>query len=361
MSVRLIFNPNHENVNLRTTVVMIRDRYLKMFFIPLLGIMIPAVSGIITYSHYSAVEIMASVIYFILTSFFIWAGCNWIHSKLRSHFKVLTSPLPKIISLCIICLLYGASMGTISVMIWFSISKENFSWDILFRFDLFCALAILLFTLVYEILFLNKERELDSKIVHQLDRERSQAELESLRKELDPHFIFNSLNTLNHLIVNNSQQAYKFNNKLAQVYKYFLINKSNELISIHDELEFIENYFFLLQIRHDNKLKLETELNASSSDVTMIPPFALQILVENAIKHNEFSEVRPLLIKITLNGEYLRVSNNVKPKQYMVHSTGIGLKNLSSRYKILCNKDIVVENTNEYFAVKLPLIKQPNL
>jgi len=322
--------------------------------------MIPPVSGIIVYSHYSSIEIMASVIYFILTSFCIWSGCNWIHSNLRGQFKVI-NPFPKIISLCIICLLYGNSVGSISTMIWFSLSKEGFSWDPLFRFNLFCALAIILFTLVYEILFLNKERELDSKIVYQIDRERSQAELEVLRKELDPHFIFNSLNTLNHLIVNNPQQAYMFNNKLAQVYKYFLINKNNELISISDELEFIDSYFFLLQIRHDDKLNLSTELNGNDERVTMIPPFALQILVENAIKHNEFSEVKPLNIKITLNNEYLKVCNNVKPKPYLVHSTGIGLKNLSSRYKILCNKDIIIESTNEYFAVRLPVIKQPNL
>jgi len=322
--------------------------------------MIPPVSGIIVYSHYSSIEIMASVIYFILTSFCIWSGCNWIHSNLRGQFKVI-NPFPKIISLCIICLLYGNSVGSISTMIWFSLSKEGFSWNPLFRFNLFCALAIILFTLVYEILFLNKERELDSKIVYQIDRERSQAELEVLRKELDPHFIFNSLNTLNHLIVNNPQQAYMFNNKLAQVYKYFLINKNNELISISDELEFIDSYFFLLQIRHDDKLNLSTELNGNDGRVTMIPPFALQILVENAIKHNEFSEVKPLNIKITLNNEYLKVCNNVKPKPYLVHSTGIGLKNLSSRYKILCNKDIIIESTNEYFAVRLPVIKQPNL
>jgi len=339
---------------------MIRDRYLKLFFIPLLGVLIPPVSGMIVYSHYSAFELMGVVIYFVITSFCIWTGCNWIHSKLRGHFKVI-NPFPKIISLCIICLLYGNSVGTISTLIWFSLSKEQFSWDAVFKFNLFCALAIILFTLVYEILFLNKERELDSKIVYQIDRERSQAELEVLRKELDPHFIFNSLNTLNHLIVNDPHQAYMFNNKLAQVYKYFLINKNNELISIYDELEFIEGYFFLLQIRHDNKLNLSTELNGGDESVTMIPPFALQILVENAIKHNEFSEVKPLNIKITLNNEYLKVCNNVKPKPYLVHSTGIGLKNLSSRYKILCNKDIVIENTSEYFAVRLPLIKQPNL
>ena len=340
---------------------MIRDRYLRILFIPLLGIIIPAVSGIISYAHYSTIEAITANIYFIGTSFCIWMGAKWIHTKLRSYFKIGRNPFPKIASLCAICLLYGMSVGSLSTMIWFYISPEIFNWDGLFKFNIFCGLAIIVFTLVYEILFLNKERELDSKIVYQLDRERSQAELEALRNELDPHFIFNSLNTLNHLIVNSPQQAYMFNNKLAQVYKYFLINKNNELISLHDELEFIDSYFFLLQIRHDDKLNMQTELNENNERVIMIPPFALQILVENAIKHNEFNHENPLHIKIAMNHEYLKVSNNVKPKPYLVNSTGIGLKNLSSRYRLLCSRDIVVENTDKDFIVKLPLIKQSNL
>jgi len=211
---------------------------------------------------------------------------------------------------------------------------------------------------VYEVLFLNKERELDNKIVKQLDRERSQAELEALRNELDPHFIFNALNTLNHLILNNPQQAYLFNNKLAQVYKYFLLNKHNELISLCEELEFIDSYFFLLKIRHDDKLNLHTRLDETEGRLIMIPPLALQTLMENAIKHNEFNHDNPLHIRIAMNHSYLKVSNNVKPKPYLVNSTGIGLKNLSARYRILCNKDIVIENSEDEFTVKLPLICQ---
>jgi LytS/YehU family sensor histidine kinase len=88
----------------------------------------------------------------------------------------------------------------------------------------------------------------------------------------------------------------------------------------------------------------------------MIPPCALQVLVENAIKHNEFSEERPLFIKITMNGQYIRVTNNAKPKSYSVTSTGIGLKNLSSRYRIICKKNILIENSRDNFTVKLPLI-----
>lgn len=211
------------------------------------------------------------------------------------------------------------------------------------------------FTLVYEILFLSKERELDTQIVDQLDKERSQAELQALTNEMDPHFIFNSLNTLNHLILHQPLEAHSFNNRLAQVYKYFLINKNKELIPLKDELEFIESYFYLLQIRHDDKLQLQTVLNGSSPEV-LIPPCSLQILVENAIKHNEFTEENPLQIKVMANDKYLYVSNNIKPKPYAVHSTGIGLKNLSSRYRILLQKDIHIESTRENFTVKLPLI-----
>lgn len=337
---------------------MIRDKYMRIFFIPLLGVLIPAVSGIITYHYYSAIQIVLANIYFIITSYCIWHGSNWIHGRLRRHFKVGSNPFPKISTFCGLSFLYGCSVGSISTMIWFYISADDFSWNGLLKFNLLCGLAIIVFTLVYEILFLNKERELDNKIVRQLDRERSQAELEALRNELDPHFIFNSLNTLNHLILNNPQQAYSFNNNLAQVYKYFLLNRHNELISISEELEFIDSYFFLLKIRHDDKLNLETELDEYNEKFLMIPPLALQILIENAIKHNEFNHEQPLHIRIAMNHAYLKVTNNVKPKLHLVHSTGIGLKNLSSRYRILCNKDIVIENTEKEFTVKLPLISR---
>ena len=137
--------------------------------------------------------------------------------------------------------------------------KRIFTWDKFFAFIAFTIMAVLIFTLVYEILFLSKERELDTKIVEELDRERMEAELDVLNNELDPHFIFNSLNTLNHLIITNPDTAYVFNSRLAQVYKYVLMNKNKELVSLFKELEFIESYFFLLQVRHENKLMFELD------------------------------------------------------------------------------------------------------
>lgn len=335
---------------------MVRDFQLRLLFIPLLGMLIPVVSGIITYERYSAAQIIISNCYFILTSFIIWGGCNWIHMKLRPMFRKIPNPFFKILFISIVSALYGASSGGALTMIWFRISKNIFSWDKFFAFIAFTTMAILVFTLVYEILFLSKERELDTKIVEELDRERVQAEMDVLHNELDPHFIFNSLNTLNHLILANPETAYLFNSRLSQVYKYVLVNKSKELVSLSKELEFIESYFFLLQVRHENKLMFELDAKESTTRKVMMPPCALQAVVENAIKHNEFSVENPLMIKVSLNGEFIKVSNNKRPKPYLADSTKIGLRNLNSRYQMVCNKNIVIENGGSDFLVKLPLI-----
>jgi LytS/YehU family sensor histidine kinase len=195
---------------------------------------------------------------------------------------------------------------------------------------------VIIFTLVYEILFLVKEKEQDIKTVDLLDRERSQARLHALQNEMDPHFLFNALNTLNQLIQNNPKQAHLYNNKLAQVYKYFLLNKNKELIPLDSELGFIDDYFFLLRLRSDKKLQLE---------------------LHNAIKHNAFSDEDPLRITMTVTGQFIKVAKKMKPKPYIIDSTQIGLNNLSSRYKLLFNKDIIINPGKENFTVNLPVIR----
>ena len=271
---------------------MIKDKYLRLIFIPLLGIMIPFFSGIISYNRYSILLLIAINLYFILLSYCIWSGASWIHRKIRFIIKNFSNPIIKVFSVSLIGGLFGAAISGIFSIVWFKISKENFSWPPLFRCVAFSSLAVLLFTMLYEILFLSTQRVLYTKIVDQLDWERSKAEMSALKNELEPHFIFNSLNTLSYLILNDPETAHQFNSKLASVYKYFLINKDRELITLQGELEFIENYFFVLQVRHDNKLHLSTDLNNYHGATLMILPYALQILVENAIKHIIFHRKR---------------------------------------------------------------------
>ena len=138
---------------------MVRDVQLRLLFIPLLGLLIPAVSGIITYEKYSAPQLIISNCYFILTSFIIWGGCNWIHMRIRPLFRKSQNPFFKIVAISIVSALYGAASGGVMTMIWFRISKDSFTWEEFFSFIAFTIMAVLIFTLVYEILFLSTEKE----------------------------------------------------------------------------------------------------------------------------------------------------------------------------------------------------------
>lgn len=254
--------------------------------------------------------------------------------------------------------LFGGAITGILTLIWYKISNETFEWTSFILTIILSVFSVIIFTLVYEILYLSKERELDSKIVDQLDWEKSMAEMSNLKNELEPHFIFNCLNTLSYLILNDPATAHVFNSKLATVYKYFLINKDRDMISLQNEMEFIDNYFFLIQLRYDNQLSLTKNLRNHNGKPIMILPFALQIAVENAVKHNGFTVEDPLQIFIELKDDCVLVKNYKKQKTYHEDSTGIGLKNLRSRYQLFCKKDITIENNANEFIVRLPLIHQ---
>jgi sensor histidine kinase YesM len=288
----------------------------------------------------------------------IWACSAWLHNTIRTWFSPRQNTFIKISTISLTNALFGGSIAVVLTLIYYRFSKEIFAWNSFLLAIIFSVFAVILFTLVYEILYLSKEREIDSKIVDQLDWERSMAEMSNLKNELEPHFIFNSLNTLSHLILTKPETAHAFNSKLASVYKYFLINKSRDMISLQIEMEFIENYFFLLRLRYENQLSLTSDINDLNCSKIMIVPFALQIAVENAIKHNEFTSQCPLYISIELHGNSVWVKNNKKPKSFNENSTGIGLKNLKSRYQLACNKNIGTQITDNEYIVQLPLIYQ---
>lgn len=330
---------------------------MRIFFAPLLGLIIPFISGIIHYANYSLAVIIAANIYFIITSFVIWTGCSWVHLKARPLFSNISNSFKKIIAVVITTTLIGASIGILSALIWYKFSVEVFNWGNFIKFVSICMFAVIIFTLVYEILYLTGEREKDSELVKKMDDELTTAGLLALTNEMHPHFIFNSLNAMSYLILNNPQQAHLFNSNLSQVFKYFLITKRKALVPLQEELAFIESYFFLLQIRYENKVQLKLLLGENYSRL-MIPPCAIQLLIENAIKHNEFSAEFPLVINVSMNGHWLEVSNTIKLKPYSHNSTNIGLKNLSQRFKLICKKDISIKDNERVFTVQLPLINQ---
>ena len=337
---------------------MIKDTFFKALSIPILGVLIPLLASLIRYQQLSTLEIIYSNGFFIATSFFIWEGSVLLVSYVRRLQLVKQKIFLKLAMLCLSTSVYALIVSFASGSLWQRIFLGAIETRPLFFTSIICISVVLFLTLTYEVLFLSKERELDIKIVDQLDKERVDAELNSLKGELDPHFIFNSLTTLSHLISLDSDKAQMFTNKLAQVYKYLLINKDHELISLNEEIKFINDYLYLLRIRYDNKI--DVNFNIGDTEKIMIIPCSLQVLIENAIKHNQFTEASPLQLQISLNAEFLKIENNIKEKD-VVNSTKIGLTNLSNRYRLLYNKDIAVEKMDNRFIVKLPLIKQNSL
>jgi hypothetical protein len=339
------------------TRTMVRDKVMRLLFIPLLGLAIPFFSGAVTYSSYSGAALAAVHLYFLFVSFSIWQGCHWIHGKLRRHYPVKSSPYTKMIAICLLSGIYGACIAGLLFLVWTKLSREAFSGTTLLQFMALSTFAIMLFTLLYEVLYLSKERQQDSHRADELDREKTLAEMQALRNELDPHFLFNSLTSLSYLIRLDPEKALLFDEKLAQVFHYFLRHKNQDLIALEKELLFLDDYFFLLQIRHDEKLQLQIRDRHLASGYVV--PCSLQLLLENAIKHNAFSAAQPLCIRMEAGPQAIWVTNNLQPKKNSLPSTGIGLANLNQRYRILCQQEIAVEKTAAEFRVCLPVVTQP--
>jgi LytS/YehU family sensor histidine kinase len=218
-------------------------------------------------------------------------------------------------------------------------------------------ICVFFITHIYETVFLVREAENAKLKKEQLERARAEAELEALKNQIDPHFIFNSLNTLSHLIESAPAKAKQFNDNLADVYRYILQNKARELVLLREEMNFLNDYFSLLQIRFENAIQLQVQVPLACLDQYLIPPISLQILIENAIKHNEFSGAVPLLIQIKMHNDELIIHNQVRKKVLRKASSRIGLHNLGERYKLTTNKEITVQEAASDFTVSLPVLK----
>ncbi|MDP1727146.1 MAG: histidine kinase [Bacteroidota bacterium] len=181
------------------------------------------------------------------------------------------------------------------------------------------------------------------------------AEFESLKNQVNPHFLFNALNTLTNLIEDEPKLATDFVQKLASVYRYVLTQKDKETVSLNEELDFLNAYVFLNKIRFGENLIVDIKVDPKLLSREMAT-LTLQILIENAIKHNVISKINPLTIRIESEGNHICVSNNMQPKTVLTESNGIGLNNIASRYAFLSKKSVEIENNGKTFKVCVPLI-----
>ncbi|TDT50696.1 histidine kinase [Maribacter spongiicola] len=181
------------------------------------------------------------------------------------------------------------------------------------------------------------------------------AKFDALKNQLDPHFLFNSLNVLTSLIEEDPMQAQKFTTSLSKVYRYVLEQKSKNLISVDEELKFARTYVRLLKMRFEDSIVFEIP-DAATNPEAKIVPLSLQLLLENAVKHNVVTSSKPLHIRIYEEDDYLYVVNNLQEKQVVKKSSGVGLQNIRQRYAILTKKEMQIFKTNKEFKVRLPML-----
>ena len=190
----------------------------------------------------------------------------------------------------------------------------------------------------------------------QFQKESIKAELETLKNHLDPHFLFNNLNILSSLISKDQKLSQSYLEKFAEVYRIILQSSSEELVELNQELDFISAYMYLLEIRFEDTIQLEIDIKPENRN-SYVPPLTLQMLIENAIKHNAISEIRPLKINIECRDRYLVVKNVLQPKKIESRtSSKTGLRNIKRRYSYFTNQPVEVFKNEKSFIVKVPLI-----
>lgn len=213
------------------------------------------------------------------------------------------------------------------------------------------ALVISLFMTARSFLFNWREVAIQNE---KLKTESMASRFASLKAQVNPHFLFNSLNVLSGLVYRDADLSAQFIKKLSEVYRYVLDQQEQELVPIREELEFVESIVFLQQIRFGEHLKVSMDVEKNSPK--MIAPLALQMLIENAIKHNVISAPSPLCISIEEKDGFFVVSNTLQPKMVMGESLGLGLENIRKRYGFLTNTPVEVLEEQDKFIVKLPII-----
>lgn len=217
----------------------------------------------------------------------------------------------------------------------------------------------MLLMIVFEAWIFSDETSAARKQARLLEKELSQIRFEVLKSQINPHFLFNSLNVLSGLISKDTRKAQEFIDEFSMVYRYVLETIEKKVVSLEQELGFVHAYLFLQQIRYGESLQVTIKLPAEKL-VMQMPPLSMQLVLENAIKHNIIHSEKPLLISIDCEGDYLVVRNNLQAKVSKNKSTGLGQSNLQKRYAMICDCQPSFTIESRHYSARLPLIKPEN-
>ncbi len=331
------------------------------FFPILLGNIRHLVGGTERYFHTGTSIILLNSTYSFITTISLYLGCTFIFQYLNHYFPWEKSIWQRIWREVILIIGFAAVAQFIILIVFYYFTPifiiQEFTFAFYFENFLFGTGITLIVVCIFEGVHLFRRWKQSLVEKELLEKENLRSQLGNLKAQLDPHFMFNSLNVLGVLINKNPKKAEFFLERFANVYRYILETKNDMVVPLKKELEFIDSHTKLQQIRFDSALEISTEIDKQYLEY-FVAPLSLQETVGNAIKHNEVSKEHPLYIRIQSQNGGIQVKNNLQRRQENVTSTGVGLENLKQRYEILSQQKPTFEQKNGHFVAWIPLIEK---
>jgi|GEM_PF-464648 len=304
----------------------------------------------------SVIQPDAPIIHFLgvfVIMFIIKLTVNYTNKRSSVNLQAAKSYILYFVLSFVVYLLFTNLFGFI-VAYFFNTIPVNFNGPTLLSNNIERTVDFTLFGSIYlAYLFFKENKQYRSKI-NALDKVMAASNIQQLKAQLNPHFLFNNLNTLDELIEEDQAKASAFLHHFAELYRYSLVTSEKKLVPLAEELQFVNNYFELMEHKYKGYYHLSIE-NHQANGKFMVPPFCLQVLVENAIEHNFGRKEKPVEIHILID-QNISTSNTVIPKQHKKKEGGRALKNLSTQFKLLSGKDILIKKDETQFTVQLPLI-----
>jgi sensor histidine kinase YesM len=349
--------PKPEETRPKPEEVELRDLGIRLAGIPFFGIVIPNLTGLFGPLGPREPAYWLGYAWFVLLSGLIWQGNRFFLVQQRRHYDWFRHPWLKVSLLLFANVFWTAPLTVAMLVAWYRFSPlGGVDWPAVRVVALANVVCVVFITHVYETVYLIQQREDDLVAVARLDRARAEAELLALKSQVDPHFLFNSLAALAHLIPRDPRRAVAFTEGLAETYRYILANRQRDLVPLAEEMRFLEAYGELLRLRFGDAVRVSGD-GLGDIEGFLVPPISLQVLLENAVKHNAFGPRAPLEVRVRREGDRLLVANGRRAKSSARPSPRVGLRNLDERCRRITGRGLEIHSDEGTFRVSLPLLR----
>lgn len=308
-------------------------------------------------------------LFFFLFGLTIWEVGLWLTNRINRLIRKYLSQTLRFVILGAVLLLYCIGFTVLYGMLYYNlffvlIHREELWADYaVLDTDLMVMMVVISLIIIafHSFIYYFRNWQEAEVMAERLQKENIRSQFETLKHQIGPHFFFNSLSVLNSLVHKDADLAGQYISQLSKIYRYILEVKDETVVPLCQELDFLNAYIFLMKVRHNDSIQFSIELSDDTQKYTFVPKHSLQMLAENAVKHNRFSKQNPLLVRITEDPEFLKVVNNLNQRELIEGSSGIGLENIKRRYELISEKGIEIEENSFTFCVKLPKLQQSEL